>query len=113
MRGGLSAVDEDMATVHGHPCPCCGGRMMIVELFEPGCQPQHRPLTPPRWTLHERCPCTPPRLSYSRRCYTELGHRGSSRTVIVLATKLFPLDNRDGRTSMSSSSLTPPALGPP
>jgi hypothetical protein len=21
-------------------CPCCGGRMIIVETFEPGCQPQ-------------------------------------------------------------------------
>jgi len=24
-------------------CPCCGGRMIIVEIFEPGCQPQLRP----------------------------------------------------------------------
>ena len=21
-------------------CPCCGGRMVIVETFEPGCQPR-------------------------------------------------------------------------
>jgi len=26
-----------------HPCPCCGGRMIIIEAFEPGCQPHHRP----------------------------------------------------------------------
>jgi putative transposase len=26
-----------------HPCPCCGGRMMIIETFAPGCQPHHRP----------------------------------------------------------------------
>ena len=31
------------------PCPCCGGRMIIIETFAPGCQPsasrnpQHRP----------------------------------------------------------------------
>jgi hypothetical protein len=25
------------------PCPCCGGRMIIIETFEAGCQPQHRP----------------------------------------------------------------------
>jgi hypothetical protein len=25
-------------------CPCCGGRMIIVETFEPGCQPQFWPL---------------------------------------------------------------------
>ena len=39
-------IDEDAATAHPHPCPCCGGRMMIVELFEPGCQPQHQPINP-------------------------------------------------------------------
>ena len=39
-------IDEDVATAHAHPCPCCGGRMMIVELFEPGCQPQHQPINP-------------------------------------------------------------------
>jgi hypothetical protein len=25
-------------------CPCCGGRMVIVETFEPGCQPQLWPI---------------------------------------------------------------------
>ena len=26
-----------------HPCPCCGGRMIIVETFERGCVPRYRP----------------------------------------------------------------------
>jgi Putative transposase/Transposase zinc-binding domain len=26
-----------------HPCPCCGGRMIIIETFQPGCSPQYRP----------------------------------------------------------------------
>jgi hypothetical protein len=26
-----------------HLCPCCGGRMIIIETFAPGCQPHHRP----------------------------------------------------------------------
>jgi len=26
-----------------HPCPCCGGPMIIIERFEPGCQPKHQP----------------------------------------------------------------------
>jgi Putative transposase/Transposase zinc-binding domain len=30
--------DEDWNT-----CPCCGGRMVIIETFEPGCQPRHWP----------------------------------------------------------------------
>jgi Putative transposase len=24
-------------------CPCCGGRMIIIETFAPGCQPRHWP----------------------------------------------------------------------
>lgn len=26
-----------------HPCPCCGGRMVIIETFERGCSPRTRP----------------------------------------------------------------------
>ena len=28
-----------------HPCPCCGGRMIIIETFARGCQPRYRPST--------------------------------------------------------------------
>src|SRR5204862_7238205 len=31
--------DEDC-----NACPCCGGRMIIVEAFEPGCQPRFWPV---------------------------------------------------------------------
>jgi hypothetical protein len=24
------------------PCPCCGGRMIVIEIFEPGCAPKNR-----------------------------------------------------------------------
>jgi hypothetical protein len=39
------------STVHAaekpaHPCPCCGGRMIIIETFEGGCTPHHRPSAP-------------------------------------------------------------------
>ena len=30
------------------PCPCCGGRMIIIETFERGCSPRYRPTAPPR-----------------------------------------------------------------
>jgi hypothetical protein len=30
-----------------HPCPCCGGRMMIIETFAPGGKPKHRPTPAP------------------------------------------------------------------
>jgi len=32
--------DEDW-----NACPCCGGRMIIVEAFEPGCQPRFWPVS--------------------------------------------------------------------
>jgi hypothetical protein len=35
------ATSDALAT----PCPCCGGRMIIIETFEPGCQPRHWPTT--------------------------------------------------------------------
>jgi hypothetical protein len=25
------------------PCPCCGGRMIVIETFERGCSPRSRP----------------------------------------------------------------------
>jgi site-specific recombinase XerD len=28
-----------------NPCPCCAGRMIVIETFAAGCQPQHRPTT--------------------------------------------------------------------
>jgi hypothetical protein len=31
-----------------HPCPCCGSRMIIIEIFERGCTPQYRPTVPNR-----------------------------------------------------------------
>jgi hypothetical protein len=33
----------DAGDVLPTPCPCCGGRMFIIERFEAGCQPRHRP----------------------------------------------------------------------
>jgi len=29
------------------PCPCCGGRMFIIETFGRGCEPKHRPTPAP------------------------------------------------------------------
>ena len=31
-----------------HPCPCCGGRMIIIETFEAGATPRTRPTAPIR-----------------------------------------------------------------
>ena len=40
-----AAVDEPR--VLPRPCPCCGGRMIIIETFARGCEPKHRPTPAP------------------------------------------------------------------
>jgi hypothetical protein len=37
-----SSQDEPAETVLP-PCPCCGGRMIVIEFFERGMQPRYRP----------------------------------------------------------------------
>jgi Putative transposase/Transposase zinc-binding domain len=40
-------ADPDQLRVLPKPCPCCGGRMIIIEAFARGCQPRHRPTPAP------------------------------------------------------------------
>jgi hypothetical protein len=37
------ANESDEQSVLPRPCPCCGGRMIIIETFARGCEPKHRP----------------------------------------------------------------------
>ena len=43
-----SGESDDTENRHDHDewnaCPCCGGRMIIIETFEPGCQPRQWPI---------------------------------------------------------------------
>src|SRR5882724_1370706 len=39
-------IEIDPAAALAQPCPCCGGRMFVIETFEAGCQPRHRPTAP-------------------------------------------------------------------
>jgi hypothetical protein len=39
------AADVDQPPALSHPCPCCGGRMIIIETFEPGCAPRTHPIS--------------------------------------------------------------------
>ena len=46
------AADTNGADANGseptaHPCPCCGGRMVIIERFQRGCAPRTPPATSP------------------------------------------------------------------
>jgi hypothetical protein len=40
------AVDPNEPTTPSHLCPCCGGRMITIEIFERGSPPRHRPTGP-------------------------------------------------------------------
>jgi hypothetical protein len=41
-----AAVDTNESPTLSQPCPCCGGRMIIIETFERGCSPRHQPTAP-------------------------------------------------------------------
>jgi hypothetical protein len=38
--------DTALSEEHDHPCPHCGSRMVIIETFEAGHRPCHRPSAP-------------------------------------------------------------------
>ncbi len=45
---GADDHDQEVQTF-AQPCPCCGGRMIIIETFEPGYTPgRHAPRAPPQ-----------------------------------------------------------------
>ena len=39
-------IDPTATQVLASPCPCCGGRMIVIETFEAGCQPRQCPTAP-------------------------------------------------------------------
>jgi hypothetical protein len=41
-----ASADANEPETPEHPCPCCGGRMIIIETFQRGCSPQYRPTAP-------------------------------------------------------------------
>ena len=41
--GTALSFEPDQPYTLPKPCPCCGGRMIIIEVFEPGCEPKNRP----------------------------------------------------------------------
>ena len=44
IKAASTKLDEPKSSEH--PCPCCGGRMIIIETFERGQQPRYRPPQP-------------------------------------------------------------------
>jgi predicted Zn-ribbon and HTH transcriptional regulator len=45
-KADADAVDPNEPTTPPHLCPCCGGRMITIEIFERGSTPRHRPTGP-------------------------------------------------------------------
>jgi hypothetical protein len=43
-----SDTNADEPPMHSLPCPCCGGRMIVIETFERGSTPRTRPPSPIR-----------------------------------------------------------------
>jgi hypothetical protein len=43
---GGTCEDATLSEQLDHPCPHCGGRMLIIDTFEPGQRPRHRPSAP-------------------------------------------------------------------
>ena len=41
-----ASTDANEPQTPQHPCPCCGGRMIIIEIFERGRAPRYRPTAP-------------------------------------------------------------------
>ena len=44
---GVAAAGPDEPQILKLPCPSCGGRMVIIEVFAPGMAPKHRPAPDP------------------------------------------------------------------
>lgn len=42
-----AGAEADEPKPLSHPCPCCGGRMIIIETFQRGCSPRYRPAATP------------------------------------------------------------------
>jgi len=40
-----SCTEADDPKPLSHPCPCCGGRMIVIETFQRGASPRYRPAT--------------------------------------------------------------------
>jgi hypothetical protein len=42
-----TATDAGETRAEPHPCPCCGGRMVVIEVFARSCGPKHQPQRAP------------------------------------------------------------------
>jgi hypothetical protein len=43
----VETADASEPRAEPRPCPCCGGRMLVIEIFARGCEPKHPPQRAP------------------------------------------------------------------
>src|SRR5262245_66663916 len=62
------------------PCPRCGGRMIVIEVFERGCEPTYRPTSPP--TPQDRHVMTAPRMTRRQASHRSPPSRDPARLFV-------------------------------
>src|SRR5258707_11932656 len=82
------AVDPNEPPPPSHPCPCCGGRMITIEIFERGSTPRHRPTGP--ITAIRIDTSLPPSLSFDDAVTTSAS-AGYAPAAITLAQMRRPI----------------------
>ena len=80
-------------------CPYCGGRMVIIETFEPGCQPQLWPIPAIGLTAHDRRA----RVTILRRCASDAG---MSRVAPTLSRRQPSAPPSTAKTQIARRNLT-------
>ena len=81
-RASDAATDEPTSrSTLSHPCPCCGGRMIIIETFERGCHPTISADAPPTRDQDRHLMTTMPksqrRKAARRSRWSQTGHGGA------------------------------------
>ena len=76
-------AESEQPRVLPRPCPCCGGRMIIIETFARGCQPKHRPtpVPPSDQDRHLMMP-SPPIDNCNAPCHSRRLTAGSARARV-------------------------------
>ena len=108
-------AESEQPRVLPKPCPCCGGRMIIIETFARGCQPRHRLLrrssgsTPHEAvTTNRQLQCPLPFSPALRRQRPR--SRRTARVVRALAANIVMPRSTDASTPACTVALSPKAI---